>query len=185
MGLSLSFQVSFFLAALSSSFNKSFLLIASPSFSFKLVRFRCGSFPVVPSLLFFVAALSANFNKSFLLIASPSFSFKLVRFRCGSFPVVPSAGYPRKMWKSFRGLAAENVEKFPWVSRGKCGKVSVGGCQAATCGHSSGCKRLQVAAGDKRMLAATCGHLRPLEWLQVAAISKIKLRASCVLNASY
>ena len=80
----------FSIAVLSSSFNKSFLLIASPSFSFKLVRFRCGSFPVVPSLLFFVAALSASFNKSFLLIASPSFSFKLVRFRCGSFPVVPS-----------------------------------------------------------------------------------------------
>ena len=90
MGLSLSFQVSFFVAALSASFNKSFLLIASPSFSFQLVRFRCGSFPVVPRLFFFVAALSSSFNKSFLLIASPSFSLELVRFRCGSFPVVPS-----------------------------------------------------------------------------------------------
>jgi len=50
---------------------------------------------------------------------------------------------------------------------------------------ASGCKWLQVAAGDKRMLAATCGHLRPLEWLQVAAISKIKLRASCVLNVGF
>ena len=63
----------FFVAALSASFNKSFLLIAS-AFSFQLVRFRCGSFPVVPSLFFFfVAALSSSFNKSFLLIASPSF----------------------------------------------------------------------------------------------------------------
>ena len=32
----------FLVAALSSSFNKSFLLIASPSFSFKLVRFVVG-----------------------------------------------------------------------------------------------------------------------------------------------
>ena len=80
----------FFVAALSSSFNKSFLLIASPSFLLALVRFRCGSFPVVPSLFFSVAALSSSFNKSFLLIASPSFSLELVRFRCGSFPVVPS-----------------------------------------------------------------------------------------------
>ena len=69
-----------------------FLLITSPSSSFKLGRFRCGSFPVVPSLFFFVAALSASFHKSFLLIASPSFSLELVRFRCGSFPVVPSVG---------------------------------------------------------------------------------------------
>ena len=81
------------------------------------------------------------------------------------------------MWKSFRGLAAENVEKFPWED--------VRRPLAATCGHSSGCKWLQVAAGDKRMLAATCGHLRPLEWLQVAAVSKIKLRASCVLNGNF
>ena len=56
----------FSVAVLSSSFNKSFLLIVSPSFSFKLVRFRCGSFPVVQSSLFSVAVLSANFNKSFL-----------------------------------------------------------------------------------------------------------------------
>ena len=77
------------------------------------------------------------------------------------------------MWKSFRGLAAENVEKFPWED--------VRRPLAATCDHC-GCKWPQVAAGDKRMLAATCGHLRPLKWLQVAAISKIKLRASCVLN---
>ena len=113
------------------------------------------------------------------------------------------------MRKSFRRLAAENVEKFPWVSRGKCGKVSVGGCQAATCGHSSGCKwprkmrksfrgrksgghlrplaatrvaaRLQVAAGDKRMLAATCGHSSGCKWLQVAAGDKkmLPLAATC------
>ena len=74
-----------------------------------------------------------------------------------------------------RLLAAARVAA---SGRGKCRKVSVGGCQAATCGHSSGCKWLQMAAGDKRLLAATCGHLRPLEWLQVAAISKITLRAS-------
>ena len=94
MGFSLSFRASyfFFVIALSSSFNKSSLLIASPSFSFKFVCFRRGSFPVVPNFLFFVAALSASFNKSFLLIASPSFSLELVRFRCGSFPVVPSVG---------------------------------------------------------------------------------------------
>ena len=71
------------------------------------------------------------------------------------------------------------MEKFPWVSRGKCGKVSVGGCQAApcghlrpleaTCGHSSGCKWLQVAAAEKRMLAATCGILRPIAATRVAA----------------
>jgi len=55
------------------------------------------------------------------------------------------------------------------------------------CIHIYGCKRLQVAAGDKRMLAATCGHLRPLEWLQVAAsgchfqnqITRL-LRAQCI-----
>ena len=70
---------------MAASFNKSFLLIASPSFLFELVRFRRGSFPVVPSLLFFfVASLSASFNKSFLLISTPSFLFELVRFRCGS-----------------------------------------------------------------------------------------------------
>ena len=91
------------------------------------------------------------------------------------------------MWKSFRGLAAENVEKFPWEDvRRPLAATRVAAAEkrmlAATCGHSSGCKWLQVAAGDKRMLAATCGHLRPLEWQQVAAISKIKLRASCVLN---
>ena len=77
---------------MAASFNKSFLLISTPSFLFELVRFRCGSFPVVPSLLFFVAALSASFNKSFLLISTPSFLFELVRFRCGSFPVVPNVG---------------------------------------------------------------------------------------------
>ena len=66
VGLSLSFQILFFVAALSASFNKSLLLIASPSFSLELVRFRCGSFPVVPrlfffvGLFFFVAALSAS-----------------------------------------------------------------------------------------------------------------------------
>ena len=69
------------------------------------------------------------------------------------------------MWKSFRGLAAENVEKFPWED--------VRRPLAATCGHSSGCKRLQVAAGDKREcwrpLAATCGHSSGCKWLQVAA----------------
>ena len=52
---------------LAPSFNKSFLLISTPSFLFELVHFRCGSFPVVPSLLFFVAALSASFSKSFPL----------------------------------------------------------------------------------------------------------------------
>ena len=54
---------------------------------------------------------------------------------------------------------------------------------AATCGHSSGCKWLRVAAGHcegahhwtdkgkkwKFAKTATCGHLRSLEWLQVAA----------------
>jgi len=65
------------------------------------------------------------------------------------------------MWTSFRGLATENVEKFPWED--------VRRPLAATCGHSSGCKRLQMAAGDKRMLAATCGHLRPLAATRVAA----------------
>ena len=42
----------FSVAALSSSFHKSFLLIASPSFSCEPVRFHCGSFPVVSSLFF-------------------------------------------------------------------------------------------------------------------------------------
>ena len=82
------------------------------------------------------------------------------------------------MWKSFRGLAAENMEKFPWVSRGKCGKNSVGGCQAATCGHLRPLEWLQVAAENvekfpwedvMRPLAATWCHLRPVEWLQEAA----------------
>ena len=41
--------------------------------------------------------------------------------------------------------------------------------RAATGGHSIGCKWLQVAAAEKRMLAATGGHLRPLYWQQVAA----------------
>ena len=49
--------------------------------------------------------------------------------------------------------------------RGKCGNVSVGGCQAATCGHSSCCTWLQIAAGDKRTLAATCGHSSGCKWL--------------------
>ena len=68
---------------------------------------------------------------------------------------------------------------------------------AATCGHSSGCEWLQVAAfseiqiprprvegGHLRPLdrAATCGHLRPLEWLQVAAFLKFKYRAECNPN---
>ena len=92
MGLSLTSKFLFFVAALSASFNKSFLLISTSSFLFEFVRFRCGSFPLVTSLLFFlVAALSASFNKSFLLNASPSFLVELVRFRCGSFPVVPSS----------------------------------------------------------------------------------------------
>ena len=62
------------------------------------------------------------------------------------------------MWKSF------------------CGRMSGGHLRplAATRVAASGCKWLQVAAGDKRMRAATCGHLRPLEWLQVAAIPKSK-----------
>ena len=81
------------------------------------------------------------------------------------------------MWKSFRGLAAENVEKFPWEDvrrplaatrvaasgRGKCGKVSVGEVRrplAATCGHSSGCKWLPVTR--------KCCHLRPLAATRVA-----------------
>ena len=67
------------------------------------------------------------------------------------------------MWKSFRGrVSGGHLRPLEWL-------------QVAACW-------LQMAAGDKRLLAATCGHLRPLEWLQVAAISKIKLRASCVLN---
>ena len=77
------------------------------------------------------------------------------------------------MWvfpcRSECGLAAENVEKFPWVSRGKCGKVSVGGCQAATCGHLRPLEWLQVAASGCRWQENAGGHLRPLEWLQVAA----------------
>ena len=39
----------------------------------------------------------------------------------------------------------------------------------ATGGHSIGRKGVQVAADEKRMMAATGGHWRPLEWLQVAA----------------
>ena len=83
-------KLSFFRCSVVLLFNKSFLLIASPSFLLELVCFRRGSFPVVLSLFFSVAALSSSFNKSFLLIASPSFSLELVRFRCGSFPAVPS-----------------------------------------------------------------------------------------------
>ena len=92
------------------------------------------------------------------------------------------------MWKSFRGLAAENVEKFPWVSRGKCGKVSVGGCLAATCGHLRPLEWLQVAAENvekfpwekvRRPLAATCGHSSGCKRLQVAAGDKRMLAATC------
>ena len=49
---------------------------------------------------------------------------------------------------------------------------------AATCGHSIGCKWLQVVADEKRMRAATGGHRRPLEWLQVAAGDKRMLVAT-------
>ena len=69
------------------------------------------------------------------------------------------------MWKSFRGLAAENVEK-----------NSVGGCQAATCGHLRLLEWLQVAAENveefpgqdvRRPFAA--GYLRALAATRVAA----------------
>ena len=81
----------FSVAALSSSFNKYFLLIASPSFSFKLVGFRCGSFPVVPSLFFSLQRCPPLLiSPSSYLLLLPFCLYKLVRFRCGSFPVVPS-----------------------------------------------------------------------------------------------
>ena len=61
------------------------------------------------------------------------------------------------------------MEKFPWVSRGKCGKVSVGGCQAATCGHLRPLEWLPLRRECWRPLAATCGHLWPLAATRVAA----------------
>ena len=50
--------------------------------------------------------------------------------------------------------------------RGKCGKVSVGGCQAATCGHSSGCKWLPAGC---KWLPETRDCWRPLAATRVAA----------------
>ena len=43
---------------------------------------------------------------------------------------------------------------------------------AATCGHSIGCRWLQVVADEKRMRAATGGHSIGCKWLQVAAAEK-------------
>ena len=86
--------------------------------------------------------------------------------------------YAFSLWvspcRSECGLAAENVEKFPWED--------VRRPLAATRVAASGCKWPPETRDCWRPLAATCGHLRPLEWLQVAAIAKIKLHAPCVLN---
>ena len=79
------------------------------------------------------------------------------------------------MWKSFRGrmsgghlrpLAATRVAA---SGHGKCGKVSVGGCQAATCGHLRPLEWRQVAANGCRGQEIAGGHLRPLAATRVAA----------------
>ena len=111
---------------------------------------------------------------------SLSFRVWVSRGKCGKkFRGRMSGGY-------LRPLAATRVAA---SGRGKCGRVSGAGCQAATCGrplagtcgHSSGCKWLPLrkecwrplaaicGAGDKRMLAAICGHSSGCKWLQVAA----------------
>ena len=54
---------------------------------------------------------------------------------------------------------------------------------AATCGHL---RPLALAApcGHLRPLAATCGHSSGCKWLQVAAFFKFKYRAFCNLNGT-
>jgi len=84
-----------------------------------------------------------------------------------------------------RLLAATRVAA---SGRGKCRKVSVGGCQAATCGHLRPLEWLQVAENGCRRQEIDGGHLRPLAatrvaasgcWLQMAAGDNRLLAATC------